>query len=236
MFAPPEPWPERPRPDLALRHVLEPDIGWYRATIRSIGEAWLWFSPLVIPEAKLSALLRNPLLEVHALERDGEVVGIVELDRRVPGEVEISFFGVAAREIGTGAARILMNRTLALAFARWDAPGLAAHLQLRPPGRGAVLPALGICAVQVCDRSERRPPAHGASPRNRGAACRPDPADRVGHIGRGRILLRVSARRRSGRRRLRARLAPGRARRSPRSSRAPAPPRCIRPRPRRAVP
>ena len=116
MFAPPEPWPERPRPDLALRHVLEPDIGWYRATIRSIGEAWLWFSPLVIPEAELSVLLSNPLLEIHALQRGGETVGIVELDRRVPHEVEISFFGVAAREIGTGAARILMNRTLALAF------------------------------------------------------------------------------------------------------------------------
>ena len=27
----------------------------------SIGEAWLWFSPLVMPEAKLAALLGNPL-------------------------------------------------------------------------------------------------------------------------------------------------------------------------------
>ena len=116
LLAPPAPWPEPQRPDLAFRRVAKPDVGWYRATIRSIGEAWLWFSPLVMPEAKLAALLGNPLLEVHALERDGETVGIAELDRRVPGEVEISFFGVVADEIGTGAARLLMNRSLALAF------------------------------------------------------------------------------------------------------------------------
>jgi len=116
MFGLPAPWAERQRPDLALRRVIEPDVGWYRATIRSIGEAWLWFSPLIMPEARLEALLRNPLLEVYALERGGETVGIAELDRRLAGAVEISFFGVVAAEIGTGAARILMNRTLSLAF------------------------------------------------------------------------------------------------------------------------
>ncbi len=69
-----------------------------------------------MPEASLAALLRNPLLEVHALERDGQTVGIAELDRRIAGEVEVSFFGVAASEIGTGAARLLMNRALERAF------------------------------------------------------------------------------------------------------------------------
>jgi GNAT superfamily N-acetyltransferase len=116
MFAPPRPRPEPERPDLVFRHVAVPEVSWYRETIRTIGEAWLWFSPLVMPEAKLRALLRNPLLEVHALERGDETVGIAELDRRVEGEVEVSFFGVAPSEIGTGAARWLMNRTLAAAF------------------------------------------------------------------------------------------------------------------------
>lgn len=116
MLAPPEPGREPNRPDLVFRRVPDPDPGWYRATIRSIGEAWLWFSPLIMPDAKLAALLRDPLREVHALERRGDTVGIAELDRRVEGEVEISFFGVAGSEIGTGAARFLMNRTLEAAF------------------------------------------------------------------------------------------------------------------------
>jgi GNAT superfamily N-acetyltransferase len=116
MFAPPPPQPEPERPDLTFRRVANPDVGWYRTTIRDIGEAWLWFSPLVMPDAKLKALLRNPLIEVYALERAGQTVGIAELDWRVEDEVEVSFFGVASPEIGTGAARWLMNRTLAAAF------------------------------------------------------------------------------------------------------------------------
>lgn len=116
MFAPPAPWPEPDRPDLSFRRVAAPSVAWYKATIRLIGEKWLWFSPLVMPEAKLAALLRNPLLEVHALDRSGETVGIAELDRRVAGEVELSFFGVEGSEIGTGAARFLMNRALEAAF------------------------------------------------------------------------------------------------------------------------
>src|SRR5262245_11888085 len=116
MFAPPTSATEPDRADLVFRRVSDPDVGWYRATIRSIGEKWLWFSPLVMPEAKLAALLRNPLLQVHTLERDGETVGIAELDRRIAGEVEVSFFGVAESEIGTGAGRLLMNRALEKAF------------------------------------------------------------------------------------------------------------------------
>ena len=50
-----------------------------------------------MPEAGLAALFEDPSREVHALEREGQTVGIAELDRRVAGEVEISFFGVAAR-------------------------------------------------------------------------------------------------------------------------------------------
>ncbi|HET7716502.1 MAG TPA: GNAT family N-acetyltransferase [Bauldia sp.] len=115
-FARPEPLPEPHRPDLRLRHIPEPDVGWYRTTIRTIGEPWLWFSPLVIAEAQLAAFLRNPLIEVYALERNGETVGIAELDRRMAEEVEISFFGVVESEIGTGAGRLLMNRTLEHAF------------------------------------------------------------------------------------------------------------------------
>jgi GNAT superfamily N-acetyltransferase len=116
MTAPPPHRPAPGLPDLVFRRIPKPDLDWYRATIRLIGEAWLWYSPLVMPEAKLAALLRDPLREVHALERKGETVGIAELDRSVENEAEISFFGVAASEFGTGSARTLMNRTLEIAF------------------------------------------------------------------------------------------------------------------------
>jgi len=117
MLAPPAGLAPPERPDLSLRRVASPDVGWYRDTIRTIGEAWLWFSPLIMPEAELARLLAGPRREVLALEKTGETVGIAELDRAVAGEVEISFFGVAPSEIGTGAGRWLMARVLPLAFA-----------------------------------------------------------------------------------------------------------------------
>lgn len=116
MVAPPSPRPEPDRPDLVFRRIPKPEVGWYKATIRAIGQEWLWFSPLVMPEAALAAILRDPLREVYVLLRDGETVGIAELDRQGGDEAEISFFGVVASEIGTGAARFLMNRALEEAF------------------------------------------------------------------------------------------------------------------------
>ena len=116
MTAPPVFGGDERRSDLTLRRVPDVDVAWFTATIRVVGEAWLWFSPLVMPETQLAAILSDPGMEFHALERDGETVGIVQLDRRTAGEVEIAFFGVVPSEVGTGAGRFLMARTLALAF------------------------------------------------------------------------------------------------------------------------
>ena len=48
--------------------------------------------------------------------RGGEAVGLAELDTTTPSEVEIVTFGVVPEEIGTGAAKILMDGALAHAF------------------------------------------------------------------------------------------------------------------------
>ena len=117
MTAPPPAAHGQDRPDLVLRQVDSPDVAWFRATIRAIGERWLWFSPLVMPDRTLAAIIGDPRMETRVLERDGRLAGISQLDRRVPGEVEIAFFGVVEVEIGSGAARWLMERTLELAFA-----------------------------------------------------------------------------------------------------------------------
>jgi hypothetical protein len=106
MTAPPSAACGKDDPDLVLRQVDNPDVGWFRATIRAIGERWLWFSPLVMPDRTLAAIIGDPRMETRVLERDGRLAGISQLDRRVPGEVEIAFFGVvdprsaAARRAG----------------------------------------------------------------------------------------------------------------------------------------
>jgi GNAT superfamily N-acetyltransferase len=112
-----------PRPDPAagawsLRRVEMPPLDWFRDLYHRVGEEWLWFSRLQMSDADLAAIIHSPLVEVYALEHEGRDEGLLELDFREAGQCELSFFGVTAKLIGSGAGRWLMNRALELAWFR----------------------------------------------------------------------------------------------------------------------
>jgi GNAT superfamily N-acetyltransferase len=94
-----------------------PDPGWYRTLYRAVGDPWLWFSRLEFDDAGLAALLADPAREVLALSLHGRDIGLVELDRRTPGQVEIVYFGLVPDAAGRGLGRALMEQALAQAFA-----------------------------------------------------------------------------------------------------------------------
>jgi GNAT superfamily N-acetyltransferase len=101
-----------------LRRVPSPDLDWFRDLYRRVGEEWLWFSRLQMADAELAAIVRSPMVDVHALVREGRDEGLLELDFREAGQCELAFFGVTASLIGSGAGRWLMNRALELAWSR----------------------------------------------------------------------------------------------------------------------
>lgn len=105
-----------PRDDLLLRHVPMPSLDWYRRLFRAVGEPWIWLSRLRMSNAELAAIIHDPLVDVHVLERDGAEIGILELDRRIAGEVELGFFGLVPQAVSTGGGRWLMERALDLAW------------------------------------------------------------------------------------------------------------------------
>jgi GNAT superfamily N-acetyltransferase len=114
-----EPPPARPvpeRPDLALRRWERPEPEAYRALYRRVGEPWLWFSRLLLTDAALRAILHDPGLEVYLPLRDGEPIGLLELDFRTAGVCELAFFGLVPEAVGTGAGRWLMARALERAW------------------------------------------------------------------------------------------------------------------------
>lgn len=116
------PAPQRPAPapeGLRPRQVTAPDPGWYRDLFTRVGgHDWLWFSRLMLRDAELAAILSDPKVELHTLERDGRAEALLELDFRSEGACELAFFGVTGALIGTGAGRFLMNRAIARAWAR----------------------------------------------------------------------------------------------------------------------
>jgi GNAT superfamily N-acetyltransferase len=101
-----------------LRRVPSPDLDWFRDLYRRVGEEWLWFSRLQMADAELAAIVRSPMVDVHALVHEGRDEGLLELDFREAGQCELAFFGVTAKLIGVGAGRWLMNRALELAWSR----------------------------------------------------------------------------------------------------------------------
>jgi|SRR5579859_5003557 len=107
-----------PAAGFGLRRIDQPDLGWFRALFRRVGENYLWFSRLRMPDEELAAELNDPAMELFALTRGGEDLGLLQLDFRQTGAAELSFFGVADELIGTGAGRWLMNRALERAWSK----------------------------------------------------------------------------------------------------------------------
>jgi GNAT superfamily N-acetyltransferase len=99
-----------------LRRVEVPPLDWFRDLYRRVGEEWLWFSRIRMPNAELAARLHAPQLEVYALVDGARDEGLLELDFRIPGQCEIGMFGVTAKLVGTGAGRWLMNRAQEIAW------------------------------------------------------------------------------------------------------------------------
>lgn len=109
----------RPLPDAPLRLVRwpAPAPDKYRTLFRRVGARWLWFSRLVMNDAQLLAIIHDPAVEVYAaVDRAGIEVGMLELDARVAGACEISYFALAPELAGHGLGRWLMAEALARAW------------------------------------------------------------------------------------------------------------------------
>jgi GNAT superfamily N-acetyltransferase len=103
--------------NVRLRPVRTPNLNWYRALYRRAGAPWLWFSRLEMSDDQLAAVLNRSTNELLIAEHAGNDVGMAELDRSQPPNVEITFFGLFAEAIGKRLGRPFMTAVLELA---WD--------------------------------------------------------------------------------------------------------------------
>ncbi len=100
------------RDGLRLRKVEDPDLEWYRALFRRAGAHWLWFSRLEMTDAQLAAVLHRPTIELFVAEREGDEIGMAELDRAEAPNVEITSFALFPEAIGRGLGRGFMTQLL----------------------------------------------------------------------------------------------------------------------------
>ena len=105
------------QPQVRLRRVPHPELGWYRDLMRRAGAQWMWFSRLAMNDDELAAVLHSSTIEVSVAEVEGREIGMVELDRSEPANVEIASFALFGEAIGKGLGRAFMTSLLREA---WD--------------------------------------------------------------------------------------------------------------------
>lgn len=104
--------PDPPRPDACLRRWAEPELDAYLALFHRVGDRWLWYGRLQAARDEIETLLRSEEHEVHRLWVGDEAVGLCELSRAVPGEVEVAYCGIAPEWIGGGLGGFLLRSAL----------------------------------------------------------------------------------------------------------------------------
>lgn len=118
MNARPAAGPSRAAPDQEAVLHEAPDVEWYLALYRRVGDDYLWFSRHQMPRSALAELLSRDTVEVWSLRRDGQDLGLLELEWDGEGNCELMFFGLAPELIGAGCGRWLMDHAIERAFGR----------------------------------------------------------------------------------------------------------------------
>jgi len=105
-------------PPYELVRIEHIDIAGYRALFRKVGENWMWFSRLIMPDDELRGILGDPRVELYVLCAGRADAGMLELDFREAGQCELAFFGLVADAIGQGLGRALMEAAIERAWAK----------------------------------------------------------------------------------------------------------------------
>ena len=102
---------------LSLHRMKAPSADEYRALFRLVGARWLWFSRLLMDDAALEAIIRDPAVEVlKAVDDDGRDSGMLELDFREAGVCELAFVGLVPELSGKGHGRWLLSEAVRRAW------------------------------------------------------------------------------------------------------------------------
>jgi GNAT superfamily N-acetyltransferase len=104
---------EVPQSPLRLRRIERPEVASYREIFRLVGAPWLWFSRLVMDDAKLAAIIQDERVELFVVEDDeGRDAGMIELDLRERGECELAFIGLVPELSGKGHGKWLLAQAV----------------------------------------------------------------------------------------------------------------------------
>jgi GNAT superfamily N-acetyltransferase len=95
-----------------VRRAVKPTLSFYRYLYDTVGEDWNWTGRRLMDDATLAANVQDPKVEVNVLWVSGVPAGVMELDLREPGEIELLYFGLVPDFIGRGLGRFALDWTV----------------------------------------------------------------------------------------------------------------------------
>lgn len=110
--------PSHPHPPgrHALMRAEAPPVAFYRFLYDTIGEPWFWYARRQMSDEALSAIIRDPKVEIFVLHAEGCPVGFIELDRRAGPDIDIALFGIMPTYLGRGFGSFLLDWGVNLAW------------------------------------------------------------------------------------------------------------------------
>src|SRR4029453_10421468 len=66
-----------PARSLTLERWRDTDVTAYRALFKAIGENWMWYSRLVMPDHELLRIFRDPRIEIYRLFDEDKTAGFL---------------------------------------------------------------------------------------------------------------------------------------------------------------
>jgi GNAT superfamily N-acetyltransferase len=103
-------------PGCAVERWEKPGTADYRELFTTVGGPWGWSGRLIMTEEECRAVIQAKTTEVHRLRCDGVTAGFVELERSVPGQAEIAYFGLLPGFIGKGLGKFLLDWAIRLGW------------------------------------------------------------------------------------------------------------------------
>ena len=101
---------------ITILRAERPTVSFYRYLYDTVGADWDWYMRRQLSDDALAAIIHDDAVEVFVLYVRGAPAGYVELDRKVDGEVEIAYFGLAPDYIGRGLGPALLDWALERAW------------------------------------------------------------------------------------------------------------------------
>lgn len=95
----------------------KPSVAFYRYLYNTIGADYVWWLRRTLSDRELAGLLAEREVSIHTLYHGGEPAGFFELDGRAWPDMNLSYFGLMPRAVGTGIGFRFLRRAIDTAWA-----------------------------------------------------------------------------------------------------------------------